>query len=63
MEEISNKKCLTVLCKGIHTDCIVTSKETRVCHNPRVGPLSHYLVVNVSPNIGSCNWLSLDTGK
>jgi len=29
MEEIRNKKCLSLLCRGIHTDCIVTSNETR----------------------------------
>jgi len=30
MEEIRNKKCLTVLCKGIYTDCMVTSNESRM---------------------------------
>lgn len=28
MEEIRNKKCLTVLCKGIYSDCMVTSSES-----------------------------------
>jgi hypothetical protein len=55
MEEIRNKKCLTVLCKGIHTDCTVASNESRVRHKPCGGSLSYYLIGIVSPNIESCN--------
>lgn len=58
MEKIQNKKYLTVLCKGVHTDCTVTSNETRACHIARVGFNSRFVIVNVTQDTEKCNWLS-----